>query len=108
MATTYNFLPTSRYYGIPTNSMTLPDGTNVVYLERRFLPDPSLFSLLQLVTVSEGQRLDNIAATYLGDPTAFWRIADANSAMQPWALTETVGSVLMITLPLGVPGTPNA
>ena len=108
MATTYNFPPTSRYYGIPTKTITLPDGTNVVFLQRRFLPDPGLFSLLKLHVVSEGERLDNIAAANMGDPEAFWRIADANAAMEPEELTQKVGSILKITLPLGVPGTPNA
>ena len=108
MATTYNFLPTSRYYGIPTKTMTLADGTNVVFLERRFLPDPSLFSLMQVYTVREGDRMDTISATFLADPTAYWRIADANAAMSPFDLTAQVGDVLKITLPLGVPGQPNA
>jgi hypothetical protein len=58
--------------------------------------------------VTEDERLDNIAATYMDDPEAFWRIADANSAMQPEELTETVGRKLRITLPEGIPGTPNA
>jgi hypothetical protein len=29
----------------------------------------------------EGQRLDHLAAHYLGDPAGFWRIAEANDAM---------------------------
>ncbi len=58
--------------------------------------------------VREGERLDNITALYLEDPEAFWRIADANAAMRPEALVETVGRRLRITLPEGIPGTPNA
>src|ERR1017187_7589581 len=79
---TYNFPPTSRYYGIATAAFTTADGTQLVYLERRFLPPADSFSLLQLHVVSEGERLDNIAAQYMDDPTTFWRIADANSAMR--------------------------
>ena len=103
---TYNFPPTSRYYGIETATLTTADGRQVSYLRRRFLPSPDLFSLLLLHTVSEGERLDTIANKYMEDPTAFWRIADANAAMRPEKLTETVGRKLRITLPQGIPGTP--
>jgi len=101
---TFNFPPTSRYYGIETTTLQTADGRIVVYLRRRFLPSPDRFALLQLYSVSEGERLDNIAAKFLGDPEAFWRIADANAAMRPEELTETVGQQIRITLPEGVPG----
>ena len=52
----------------------------------------------------QGERLDNIAAQYLGDPTLFWRLADANGAMRPEELTETVGRKLRITMPEGITG----
>ena len=58
--------------------------------------------------VTQGERLDNIAANYFGDPELFWRVADANRAMHPKELTETIGRRLRITLPEGIPGTPNA
>jgi hypothetical protein len=105
---TYNFPPSSRYYGIATETLTNADGRQIVYLSRRFLPQPDQFSLLLRHVVSEGERLDNIAAKYMDDPTAFWRIADANAAMRPGKLTETPGRTLRITLPQGIPGTPNA
>lgn len=101
---TYNFPPTSRYYGIDTPTLQAVDGSTVVYLRRRFLPSPDRFALLQLYTVSASERLDNISAKFLGDPEAFWRIADANAAMRPEALTETPGNQIRITLPEGVPG----
>jgi hypothetical protein len=106
--TTFNFPATSRYFGIDTKTLTTADGKTIVYLLRRFLPSPDSFALLQLHVVTQGERLDNIAAQYMGDPEAFWRIADANGAMRPEELTETVGRTLRITLPAGVPGTPNA
>ena len=56
----------------------------------------------------KGERLDNIAAQYMGDPTLFWRLCDANNAMRPEELTETIGRILRITLPQGIPGAPNA
>ena len=53
---------------------------------------------------SQGDRLDNLAARYLGDPEQFWRLCDANGAMRPDELTQTSARRLRITLPEGVPG----
>ena len=108
MATNYNFPPNSRYYGIDTATFQTPDGEQIAYLERRFIPGPEQFSLLQFYTVKQGDRLDNISAAVMGDPQAFWRIADANRAMNPDKLTAKPGRALRITLPQGIPGTTNA
>jgi hypothetical protein len=105
---TYNFPPTSRYYGIETATLEMPDGRVVVYLRRRFVPSPDRFALLQEHTVTQGERLDNITAHYLGDPEQFWRVADANRAMDPNDLTRVIGRRLRITLPEGIPGVGNA
>ena len=78
-----------------------------MYLRRRFVPSPERFELLTEHSVTEGERLDNITAQYLGDPEQFWRICDANGAIRPDELTETAGRRLRITLPEGL-GTPNA
>ena len=56
----------------------------------------------------QGDRLDLLAANYLGDPLMFWLLCDANGAVRPNALVETPGKVLNITTPQGVPGTSNA
>ena len=84
--------------------LVLPGGKTVVYLRRRFVPSPQRFQLLQLHTVTEGERLDNITARYLGDPEQFWRVCDANNAMRPQELTETIGRQVRITLPEGITG----
>jgi hypothetical protein len=102
------FPPTSRYHGVATATLTAPDGRTLIYLRRRFCPPAERFALLQEHTVAQSERLDNITAHYLGDPEQFWRICDANSAMRPDELTETIGRRLRITLPEGVPGMPNA
>jgi hypothetical protein len=106
-ATVNSFPITSRYYGIDTAKLETATGKTIAYLRRRFIPPPERFALLVEHTVTEGDRLDNVTARYLGDPEQFWRIADANNAMHPDALT-TIGSKLRITLPEGIPGTPNA
>jgi len=98
------FTGTSRYYGIDTETLITADGRTIVYLKRRFLPSPDRFQLLQEHTVTQGERLDNTAAKFLGDPELFWRIADANGAMRPGDLVRTVGRKLKITLPEGIAG----
>lgn len=105
---TFNFPPTSRYYNLETATLKSADGQTQVYLRRRFLPAADRFALLLEHVVTDDERLDNITAKYMDDPEAFWRIADANSAMRPEELTETIGRSLRITLPEGIPGTPNA
>jgi hypothetical protein len=98
----------SRYYGIEQVEFETPDGKRIAYLRRRFVPPPERFELLQEHSVAEGERLDNIAAQYLGDPEQFWRLCDANNAIRPEELTEEVGRRLRITLPEGIPGNRNA
>lgn len=102
------FPPTSRYALTPTASFERVDGSIVSYLTRRFVPLPEDFALLQTHGVVQGERLDNIAAHYLGDPEQFWRLCDANRALRPEELTETIGRQLRITLPQGIPGVPDA
>ena len=105
---TPNFPPTSRYALTPTTSLVRADGTMVTYLKRRFVPAPENLALLQWHQVVQGERLDNIAAKYLGDPEQFWRLCDANRALRPEELAETIGKPLRITLPEGIPGVPHA
>ncbi|HEY7403860.1 MAG TPA: LysM domain-containing protein [Candidatus Angelobacter sp.] len=102
------FPMTSRYYGIATSTIEGPDGKTIIYLQRRFIPPADQFATLQEHVVTQGERLDNIAAQYLGGPEAFWRICDANNAMVPDELTEKIGRVLRITLPQGIPLPSNA
>ncbi len=96
--------PASRYYNVETATLETTGAKTVIYLRRRFVPAPDRFVLLQEHIVTQGDRLDNITATYLGDPEQFWRVCDANAAMRPEELTDTVGRRLRITLPEGIPG----
>jgi hypothetical protein len=50
-------------------------------------------------TVAKGERLDHIAARYLGDPTQFWRIADAAAVIAPEDLVTQPGTRVAVTLP---------
>ena len=98
-----SFPANSRYAATDTARYTRADGTDVVYLRRRFVPSPENFALLQEHFVVEGDRLDVLTARYIGDPEQFWRICDANPVLRPDELTDTAGAVIRITLPLGVP-----
>jgi hypothetical protein len=102
------FPPNSRYHAIPLARMTVPDGREIVYLRRRFIPPPEEFSTLQEHRVVQGDRLDTLAATYLGDPEAFWRLCDANGALRPEELLDVPGHRLRITLPAGIKGPTDA
>jgi hypothetical protein len=102
------FAPGSRYHGLPTAQLALPDGRRAVFVTRRFLPPTEGFAVLHSHSVVAGDRLDNLAARYLGDPEQAWRICDANGAMSPEALVATVGASIDITLPEGVPGLADA
>ena len=98
------FPANSRYQNIDTSKLVLPDGSEIVFLQRRFLPPPESLAVMQIYQVTEGDRLDNIAAKFIGDPEQFWRICDANGEMRPQALTEVIGRQLRIAFPAGIPG----
>ena len=102
------FPPTSRYHNIETATFKSADGKEIAHLKRRFVPAPEHFTLLQEHLVAEGDRLDNITALYLNDPLQFWRICDANNAMNPPELTAETGRQLRITMPEGFPEIPSA
>jgi hypothetical protein len=105
---TEHFPFTSRYHDLAIGEWTSPDGKTLKYVRRRFIPQPERFDLLVEHGVREGDRIDNIAAEYLGDPEQYWRICDANGAMRPEELTESIGSRIRITLPEGIPGSGSA
>ncbi len=96
------FEPTSRYYNIETVKMTVGDdeGPRVIsYKRRRIIPSGETMITLVEHTVTQGDRLDNLAARYVGDPEQFWRICDANDAVRPQELTEKAGRIVRIGLP---------
>jgi len=102
------FTPSSRYAGLEIAKIELDDGATYAYVRRRFVPAPEKLSVINEHVVIQGERLDHIAARFIGDPQLFWRVCDGNRAMRPDELTESAGRRLVITLPEGVPGMPNA
>jgi hypothetical protein len=100
------FPATSRYHGIGVSVFTRADGSQVAYLRRRFVPAPERFSTLYEVHVDAATRVELLAAQHLGDPEQYYRLCDANGAMQPSELCQPLGRSLRITLPEGIPGAP--
>ena len=96
------FEPTSRYARIDDATLTVLDDNGrprlIVYKRRRFIPASEGSTTLVEHTVIQGERLDNITARYLGDPTQFWQVCDANSVLKPVELEE-LGRAVRIALP---------
>jgi hypothetical protein len=78
------FLPTSRYYGVPTVEATARDGRTVIAVTLRVLPPTPG----EPYRVQEQDRLDLIAERSYDDPTRFWRIADAGTELEARRLLE--------------------
>jgi hypothetical protein len=94
------FPVTSRYYGIEIATLTAADGREIRYLRRRFIP-PGPVTVLAEHLVTQGDRLDNVTARYLGDPEQFWRVCDANRAFRAEDLERDLGRRIIIPLPGG-------
>ncbi|WP_068076539.1 hypothetical protein [Novosphingobium lentum] len=77
------FTANSRYAGLGTYTVTLDDGRTVTATN---LPVSQRGPVLGYHPRIEGDRLDLLAARYLKDPTAFWRLCDANTSFSPDAL----------------------
>lgn len=95
------FDTTSRYFTIATKTISVPDPDGgereISYVRRRIIPPSEGMTTLLEHPVAQGERLDVITARYLGDPTQFWRVCDANKVLQPEELEET-GRVVKIAL----------
>jgi hypothetical protein len=94
----------SRYRGLPILITHDARGQEIVYVGRRWIPQPASFADVGRYQVRDGDRIDNIAADLMGDPSIYWRIADANAAIAPGELTVRLGRWLRITMPAGIAG----
>jgi hypothetical protein len=79
------FAPGSRYENVPDALHVAPDGRELRYKLLR--PIPAAPALAEHV-VAQGDRLDLLAFRYFGDPEQFWRLCDANRALDPAELAE--------------------
>lgn len=96
------FGPESRYSSAPLALFQRRlDEPGLVYVRRRFIPDPNTLTIAAGHTVSAQDRPDLLGAKYLGDALLYWRIADANAVVDPHELTDTLGRRVDIPLLAG-------
>ena len=92
----------SRYYSIEGATIQVRGenggSATVVYKKRRFIPGGENMTAITEHPVAEGERLDNITARYLGDPTQFWRLCDSNLILNPEELMD-IGRKIKIAMP---------
>lgn len=89
----------SRYYQLEDAIYQGPDGHHIIYKKRRFLPQGSAMPLLTTVNASMSDRLDLVTARTLGASEHFWRVCDANDAMNPFSLIAETRGLLRISPP---------
>lgn len=87
------FFKGSRYERVPAKDYAADDGLVIRYKALRLTP--ATLGLTKHV-VDEGERLDHIAYAAYRDSERFWRICDANLAIDPKDLTRDPGLVLEI------------
>lgn len=73
----------------------------LAYLRRRFIAQPNEIALAAYVLVQDAERPDLLAARTLGEPLAWWRLADANGVLDPAALTATAGARVAVPVLTG-------
>ena len=76
----------SRYETVPQAVHVDRDGREHPYVLLRVIPPPP--PTIATHRVAEGDRLDLLAWRYLRDPEHFWRLCDANGALDPDELRE--------------------
>jgi hypothetical protein len=92
------FEPDSRYASIGNAVLLTPEGREITYKKRRFLPRGEGLPLLTEVEVTDGDRLDLVSARTLGKANQGWRVADANDALRPRDLLRP-GRTLRVPVP---------
>jgi len=95
--------PNSRYAQVEIATLqTTRNGqpVQIRYLRRRVIPPVTGQVMFVRHIVRQGDRIDNITAKYLNDPTLFWRIADFNGVLRADELTDTLGETIQVALPL--------
>ena len=86
------FLANSRYAKVATVETATSTGETVMALKlRRLAPMAG-----DARRVESGERLDLIAHALNGDPTQFWHVADANSALDSRTLVEQTGETVIV------------
>jgi hypothetical protein len=79
------FFPGSRYQNAGTYTFTMTSGVVVTATN---IPLPRSGTVIGYHRRLQGERLDLIANFYASDPTAFWRLCNANGSVVPDALSS--------------------
>jgi hypothetical protein len=99
------FGPSSRYARVAiARYQASPLDPGVAYVLRRFVPRLRDIAVNRTHTVHAGDRVDVLAAHYLGDVELHWRIADASLAGDMLLVTATPGDRIVIPAPPGTAG----
>ena len=96
--------PSSRYHGVPVAERADAEGRTIPYFRRRQVPPPEALATNGYVRTGDGNRVDRLAADVFGDPTLYWRLADANGVIDPAELVANPDRVLRVADPEGFPG----
>ncbi|WP_394829217.1 hypothetical protein [Pendulispora albinea] len=94
--------PGSRYTSLETATIDVTvDGQTrpIRYLRRRFIPPETGAVTLMRHTITQADRIDNLAAVFFTDPLQFWRLCDTNGVLDPDELIA-LGRSISIVLPL--------
>jgi hypothetical protein len=83
----------SRYENAVVQKVLAPDGSTRSTIMPVVRP---VGSAVILHTVIDGDRIDILANNYLGDPTQWWQIADANP---DWLWWDSLPAGLIIRIP---------
>ena len=99
------FGPSSRYGNVAIGRYQISaSDPAVAYVLRRVVPRRRDIPVSTLHIVRAGDRIDSLAAHYLGDAELHWRIADANVVADMLQLTATPGLRIVIPPPPGAAG----
>jgi hypothetical protein len=99
------FGPSSRYANVAiARHQTSAADPGVGYVLRRFVPQQHDIPIARTHIVRAGDRVDLLAAHYLGDVELLWRVADANLVIDWLQLTAEPGLRIAIPLPPGTAG----
>lgn len=90
------FASNSRYASLPFASLVGPDGREIAYVLRRFVPASPATPIDPVHAVTDGERPDHLAARHLGDPELYWQLCDHNLVRRPWELTAQPGTVVQL------------
>ena len=90
------FASNSRYVALPFANLIGPDGQEIAYVTRRFVPASAAGPMDPVHAVTEGERPDHLAAEHLGDPELYWRLCDHNLVSRPWELTARPGTTVQL------------